>query len=309
MVTTSFVIPAYNEGARLEEGFARFAPTLEQLGHDDVEIIIVDDGSSDDTLRQAQRVYGHLAHLRVVKHDTNLGKGAALRLGIALANGVNVITADADMAIHPYHATAIIDALARVDLAPGTRAIDGHIRYDQRLRTWAGALFNRLARHYTGTYLRDTQCGFKGFRLASARLLALLSLVEGFAFDLEVLYLADCLALSVEPQLVTWDDVRGSSVSVGRDSWQMLKDMRALSSTRYENPVVVLPATIELDAVRQAARDARLRGLVLARGAKDAVVVTSRQGALGAIDLARTFDAPIATTSLRDLRGRHLEAL
>lgn len=308
MVTTSFVIPAFNEGSRLEEGFARFAPTLERLG-DDVEIIIIDDGSSDNTLLQAQRVYGHVAHLRVVKHETNLGKGAALRLGIALANGVNVITADADMAIHPFHASAIIDALTRVDLAPGTRAIDGHIRYDQPLRTWAGAFFNRLARHYTGTYLRDTQCGFKGFRLASARLLGLLSMVEGFAFDLEVLYLADCLALSVEPQLVTWDDVRGSSVSVGRDSWQMLKDMRALRTTHYENPVVVLAATVDLDEVSQAVREARLRGLVLARGASDAFIVMSRQGALGAIDLARAFDAPIGTTSLRELRGRHFDAL
>lgn len=309
MVTTSFVIPAYNEGSRLEEGFARFAPTLEQFGHDEIEIIIVDDGSTDDTLLQAQRVYGHVAHLRVVKNETNLGKGAALRLGISLANGVNVITADADMAIHPFHSAEIINALARVELAPGTRAIDGHIRYDERLRTWAGALFNRFARHYTGTYLRDTQCGFKGFRLANARLLGLLSMVEGFAFDLEVLYLADCLAFSVEPQLVTWDDVRGSSVSIGRDSWQMLKDMRALRTTRYENPVVVVPATVELDAVRQAVREARLRGLVLARGASDAFIVMSRQGALGAIDLARAFDAPIGTTSLRELRGRHLDAL
>ncbi len=309
MVTTSFVIPAFNEGSRLEEGFARLAPTLEQFGLDEVEVIIVDDGSSDDTLHRAQRVYGHLAHLRVVKHETNLGKGAALRLGVALANGANVITADADMAIHPFHTTALIDALRRVDLAPGTRAIDGHIRYDQHLRTWAGALFNRLARHYTGTHLRDTQCGFKGFQLGSARLLGLVSMVEGFAFDLEVLYLADRLALSVEPQLVTWDDVRGSSVSVGRDSWQMLKDMRALSTTAYENPVVVLPVAIEIDTVRRAAREARLRGLVLARGASDAVVVMSRQGALGAIDLARAFDAPIGTTTLHDLRGRHLDAL
>lgn len=309
MVTTSFIIPAYNEGARLEEGFARFAPTLETLGHDNVEVLIVDDGSSDDTLRQAQRVYGHLSHLRVVKQDSNLGKGAALRLGIALASGANVITADADMAIHPHHATEIIGALARVDLAPGTRAIDGHIRYEQRLRTWAGALFNRLARHYTGTYLRDTQCGFKGFRLASARVLALLSMVEGFAFDLEVLYLADQLALSVEPQLVTWDDVRGSSVSVGRDSWQMLNDMRGLATTHYENPVVVLAKDVELGAVRDAVREQRLHGLVLARGERDAFVVVSRQGALDAIDLARAFEAPIGTTSLRELRGRTFEAL
>jgi len=309
VVTTSFVIPAFNEGPRIKEGFARLAPTLDELGADDVEVIIVDDGSTDDTLREAHVAYGHLTHLRVVKHEKNLGKGAALRLGLALATGTNVITADADMAINPHHSAELLRALERVDLAPGTRAVDGHIRYDQRLRTLAGALFNRLARHYTGTHLRDTQCGFKGFRLAPARLLGLMSIVDGFAFDLEVLYLADRLALSVEPQLVTWQDIQGSSVRMGRDSWQMLTDMRALRRTHYENPVVTLAPDVNIADVLAAARGARQRGLVLARGAHDALVVFSRQGALGAVDFARAFDARLGTATLSDLRGRHLEAI
>jgi len=309
VVTTSFVIPAYNEGPRLKEGFARLAPTLDELGTDDVEVIIIDDGSTDDTLREAHVAYGHLANLRVVKHERNLGKGAALRLGLALATGTNVITADADMAINPHHSVEVLAALSRVDLAPGTRSVDGHIRYDQRLRTWAGALFNRLARHYTGTYLRDTQCGFKGFRLAPARLLAMMSIVEGFAFDLEVLYLADRLALSVEPQLVTWQDIQGSSVRMGRDSWQMLSDMRAIRRTHYENPVVTLAPDVAIGDVIAAASGARLRGLVLGRGAQDALVVFPRQGALGAVDFARAFDASLGTATLGDLRGRRLEAI
>lgn len=309
MITTSFVIPAYNEGPRLKEGFARLAPTLDQLGVDVVEVIIVDDGSTDDTLREAHLAYGHLTNLRAVKLEKNLGKGAALRLGVSLATGANVITADADMAINPHHSVELLAALDRVDLAPGTRAVDGHIRYDQRLRTMAGALFNRLARHYTGTYLRDTQCGFKSFRLAPARLLGLLSIVEGFAFDLEVLYLADRLGLSVEPQLVTWQDVQGSSVRMGRDSFQMLKDMRALRHTHYENPVVTLDHDVAIADVISAAARARLHGLVLARGSSDALVVFSRQGALGALDLARDFDAPLGTATLEELRGRRLEAI
>ncbi|MDE3008169.1 MAG: glycosyltransferase [Acidobacteriota bacterium] len=309
MPALTFVIPAYNEGPRLAEGFTRLAPTLDQWGADDVEIIIVDDGSSDDTLRQAHLVYGHLAGLRVVRHDTNLGKGAALRLGLSLATGDAVITADADMAIHPHHAGELVTALARVDLAPGTRAINGHIRYEQRLRTYAGALFNRLARHYTGTTLRDTQCGFKGFRLASARLLALTSLVEGFAFDLEILYLADRVGLRVEPQLVTWDDVEGSSVHVGRDSRRMLRDLRQLRGTRYENPVVTLAADVDLDVVRRAVASARLHGPVLARGEHDALIVFSRQGALGALDVAQTLGATLRTAKIDELRGRAYEAL
>ncbi len=169
-IDLSLVIPAYNEAARLEAGYERLAPTLDVLGPSRVEIIVVDDGSNDDTLARAHQVYGHLEHARFVQQPHNLGKGAALRLGIGLAKAPFVVTTDADMAINPVYLPAFATALGSHAFVPGTRGLGGHTRYDSRLRTVASAAFSRLVRHYTKTTLFDTQCGCKGYQLATGRL-------------------------------------------------------------------------------------------------------------------------------------------
>ena len=308
-VATSIVIPAYNEALRLAAGFERVAPVLEQLGPDQLEVIVVDDGSSDDTLRVAHQVYGHLPHTLFVQQPVNRGKGAAVRLGIAVARGERVIATDADMSIRPEHFPAILAALAAHPLVPGSRVHEGEIAYDSLLRTLAGKVFNRLVRHYTGTTLRDTQCGCKGFQLAPARLLSLLGFYDRFIYDAEMLYLADQLDIEVTPINVTWDDITGSSVNVGRDSLQMIRDLRSFRRTRYENPVVRVARTTDVEAVRTLARQARVQGLVLARGALDSLVVLPRDGALAGTSIAEGLAGTLATAGLADLRGRTYEAV
>jgi len=305
----SLVIPAYNEAERLSIGYERLRPTLASLDPSSVEVIVIDDGSNDGTLQRAHEVYGHLEHAHFVQQPGNLGKGAALRLGIALAQGTNVITADADMAIDPRQFPDFMTALANSALVPGSRALSGNINYNARLRTFAGAAFNRLVRHYTGTTLRDTQCGCKGFQLGPARLLALLAMIDGFAFDVEMLYLADTLGLSVRPLLVTWQDVGGSSVRPARDAWSMLRDIRGLKKTHYENPVVELPASVSVDDVAPLAKDARLHGLVIARNDHDALLVLGRDGALGGLGVASALNATLRTARLDELAQRHYEAV
>lgn len=308
-VDLSIIIPAYNEAERLLVGYQRLAPTLDVLGEENVEIIVVDDGSSDDTMSRAHEVYGHLEHARFVQQPTNLGKGAALRLGIALATGTYVITADADMAIDPRHFPEIVTALHDSEVVPGSRVVSGSIRYDHHLRTWAGAAFNRLVRHYARTSLRDTQCGCKGFQRGPARVLALLSMIDGFAFDVELLYLADQLGLSVTPSLVTWQDVRGSSVRPLHDAWSMLRDIRKLSSTHYETLVVELSTSVTPSDVAPLASAARLQGLVLARGNENALLVLGRDGALGGLGIATALAGSLRTAKLDELRGRDFEAI
>lgn len=308
-VRLSLVIPAYNEADRLAVGYERLTPTLNEMDPSSVEVIVVDDGSSDNTMRRAHEVYGHLEHAQFVQQPTNRGKGAALRLGIALAQGTYVITADADMAIDPQLLPDFVTALRDHALVPGSRAVAGHIDYDSRLRTWAGDAFHRVVHHYTKMTLRDTQCGCKGFQLGPARLLALLGMVDGFAFDVEILYLADRLGLSVRPLLVTWNDVLGSSVRPGHVAWNMLRDIRALSSTRYENPVVELATSVTVDDVRPSARDARLQGLVLARGADNLLLVLGRDAALGGLAMAGALKGSLRTAELSELRDRSYEAV
>lgn len=308
-VKLSLVIPAYNEGDRLAVGFERLAPTLNEMDPSSVEVIVVDDGSSDDTMHRAQEVYGHLEHAHFVQQPTNRGKGAALRLGMALAQGTYVITTDADMAIDPQLLPDFVTALRDNAFVPGSRAIAGHIDYDSRLRTWASDAFHRVVHHYTKMTLRDTQCGCKGFQLGPARLLAQLAMVDGFAFDVEILYLADRLGLSVRPLLVTWNDVLGSSVRPGHVAWSMLRDIRALSSTRYENPVVELATSVTAEDVRPLARDAQLQGLVLARSEDNLLLVLGRDAALGGLAVAGALKGSLRTAELNELRERRYEAV
>ena len=306
---TTLVIPAYNEATRLADGYQRLAPVLDALDPNQVEVILVDDGSRDATLRVARDVYGHLPHHLVVSQATNRGKGAAVRLGLGLASGSRVAVLDADMAIDPACLPDLLDHLGGADLAPGSRAVQGVVRYDSRLRTLSGMVFNRLVRHYTGTTVRDSQCGAKGLRLGPARILAALAHVDGFAYDVEFLYLARQLGLTSEPVPVTWRDVRGSSVRVGRDSLAMVSDLRGLRRTTYANPAVVLDAHVVLGDVEDAARDTRALGPVLARGADDAVVVLARDDALAAVTVAQRLGGRVATVGVDDLRGRVFDAL
>jgi dolichyl-phosphate beta-glucosyltransferase len=305
----TLVVPAFNEARRLADGFARLEPVIERLGADQVEVVVVDDGSTDDTRGAIARVYGHLTHLRVVVQPQNRGKGAAVRLGIGAARGRSVVVADADMSIRPEHIPEMLSALERAEIAPGSRVVEGHVTYDSLVRTLSGRVFNRLVRHYAHTALRDTQCGCKAFRLGPARVIALLGFLERFAYDAEVFYLAGRLGLSVEPVPVTWDHVVGSSLRVGHDSLQMLSDLRSLPRTRYLNPVVEIGADVELARVREAARDARLFGLAMARGESDSLVVLAREGAVGGVALAEALGGRLTSAGPEALRGRELIAI
>ena len=309
MLELSLVIPAYNEAERLAEGYERLRPVFAVLDEGNVEVIVIDDGSTDETMQRAHEVYGHLPHTRFVQQPANLGKGAAVRLGMGLATGASVVTIDADMAIDPMQLPLFMTSLRDSAFVPGSRAIKGHINYDAHLRTWAGDVFNRLVRHYTKTTQRDTQCGCKGFQLGAARLLALLALVDGFAFDVELFYLADRLELSVRPLLVTWRDVVGSSVRPGRDARAMLRDIKSLARTRYENPVVVLAASVTTEAIADYAAKARLHGLVLARGDEDTLLVVGRNDALGAAGVAAGLKGTLRTAGIDELRARSYEAI
>jgi len=307
--TQSLVIPAYNEAARLAAAFERLRPTLEIIGPERTEIVMVDDGSTDATMRVAHQVYGHLEHFRLVQHPHNMGKGAAVRTGMAHARYPKVIVADADMSIRPEHFVNILDALERVPFAPGSRALDGKILYETLHRTVSGTAFHMLVRHYTSITVRDTQCGCKGFRLAPGRLLAQLGFVTGFAYDVELFYLARQLDLATQPVTVTWDDIGGSTVNFAHGKRQLLSDLRGIPRTKYQCPVIEVSPQVKLDDVRRAAIEARAAGLVVARNEGNALIVVPRDAAVAAIGIAQSLGGNLRTTTPGELRGRDLEAV
>lgn len=308
-IELSLIIPAFNESDRLAAGYERLRPLLEMLDPSTFEVIIIDDGSTDTTTQRAHEVYGHLEHMLYVQQPANFGKGAALRLGLSLANGENVITADADMAVDPMQFPLFMTALRGDDFVPGSRAVAGRINYDSPLRTASGAVFHAIVRHYTRVRVRDTQCGCKAMRLGPARLLAKLAMIDGFAFDVELFYLAGQLDLRMKPLLVTWQDVTGSSVRPGKVARTMIRDIRDIPKTRYENVAVELGADVALETITPLAREARLTGLVLARGERDALLVVGRDGGLGGVGIAAALGGSLRPTTLSELRGRSYEAV
>jgi dolichyl-phosphate beta-glucosyltransferase len=307
--TQSLVIPAFNEAARLAAGFDRLRPTLEIIGTDRTEILMVDDGSTDTTMRVAHQVYGHLEHFRLVQHPHNMGKGAAVRTGLTHARFAKVIVADADMSIRPEHFVNILDALDRAPMAPGTRARDGKILYETMTRSLSGTAFHLLVHHYTQLAVRDTQCGCKGFQLATGRLLAHLGMITGFVYDVELFYLARHLDIAIEPVSVTWDDIEGSTVHFATAKRRLLSDLRGIPRTTYQCPVVEIDAQTSVEDVRRAAIEARAAGLVIARHHDNALVIAPRDGAVAALGIAQSLGGTLRSTSLEELKGRTLEAV
>lgn len=221
----SVVIPAYNEARRLGPTLDRVVAYLEGRGLSH-EVLVVDDGSVDGT---AALVEGHPgAGVRLVRQPENRGKGAALRRGVAESRGRRVLLCDADLSTPIEELPALerpLDAGARV--AIGSRGLaDSDVRRHQPVyRELMGKTFNRFIRLLGVRGLRDTQCGFKLLEGEVARSLFPEVRTEGFAFDVELLWLARRRGHRVEEVGVAWIDSPDSRVHALFDSAAMLRDV------------------------------------------------------------------------------------
>lgn len=218
-VRLSVVIPAYNEGARLPaflDSVVAWCSTHEP----DFEVIVVDDGSADETVKIAMQ-----RDVRVISHERNAGKGAAVRTGMLAARGELRLFADADGATAISELPALIEAGA--DVAVGSREGRHKKVESSAIRRFLGRWFNRAVRMGAVKGIRDTQCGFKLFRPAAYGLFELAQ-EDGFAFDVELLLLAQNKGLGVKEVFVNWTEMPGSKVSLLRDGMKMLKAVRRI---------------------------------------------------------------------------------
>lgn len=215
--TISIVVPAYNEERRLPDLLGRLeqsaAQVMGDVGLTLHEIVVVDDGSTDRTpeLLRGQE------HLRVIHFDANRGKGAAVRAGVLAAGGDLVLMTDVDMATPLDEVRKLLAAIDRgADIAIGSRALsDSQILVHQPwYREAMGRTFNVLLRALTGLSFRDTQCGFKLYRVDRVRAVFEQQRIEGFAYDAEVLVLARQRGLHVEEVPVRWSDDHRTTLSI-----------------------------------------------------------------------------------------------
>jgi dolichyl-phosphate beta-glucosyltransferase len=221
----SVVVPCYNGAPFIEASLGRLYGYLSD--HAAIPgvpgILLVDDGSTDDT---AERVANSFPEVRLLRHDRNRGKGAAVRTGVLAARGQFIFFLDADV---PYDLKPLVRMLDYLDRKEFHACIGTRTRSDAAIHTphslarrAASWIFTEFVSRIVVTGVRDTQCGFKGFRREEARYLFGESRVDNFAFDVEVLYLAFKADLDVKriPVQLTMDDY--SSVSLWRHPLPML---------------------------------------------------------------------------------------
>jgi glycosyltransferase involved in cell wall biosynthesis len=226
------VIPAFNEADRIGE---TLRATLQYLGEvaPESEVIVVNDGSSDATSAIAREVLATSSvRSQLLENFPNRGKGAAVRKGLLAAQRPIGLFFDADLSTPLQETPKLIGPIAQgeVDVAFGSRALDRRLIGNRQpwRREQAGRVFNLIVRLATGLPFWDTQCGFKAFRLEICRPLLKSAQLEGFAFDVELLYLARHAGLRLREIPVRWNHHEGSKVHFIHDSLRMLREIVAL---------------------------------------------------------------------------------
>jgi glycosyltransferase involved in cell wall biosynthesis len=229
----SIVIPVYNEASRLSNSLHTIFDYLNQQTTTS-EVIVVDDGSNDETVAIANDTFGSSGRVtaRIICVTPNRGKGHAVRTGLLAANSAVALFTDADLSTPitetPKLISPIRDGIA--DLAFGSRALDRSLIgvHQPWRREQGGRVFNLIVRLATGIPFWDTQCGFKAFRMNVCRPIIEAATIDRFGFDVELIYLAYLAGLRIREIPVRWDHNDGSKVSVACDSWRMFNEVRMI---------------------------------------------------------------------------------
>ncbi|HVM96259.1 MAG TPA: dolichyl-phosphate beta-glucosyltransferase [Candidatus Acidoferrales bacterium] len=211
----SVVLPAYNEALRILPSLERIFVYMRE-SHPDFEVIVVDDGSGDNTSEAIRQRFGDRPELQVQRYEKNRGKGHAVRYGASRANGDLVLFSDADLSTPIEDLDKMLPLMQQgYDLVIGSRAhAQSEIRQHQHfLREAAGKFFNVCVRLLVGLPFHDTQCGFKIFRRNSMRPVLEQLQIDRFAFDVELVALALAMGLKVGDVPVVWSNSPASTVS------------------------------------------------------------------------------------------------
>jgi dolichyl-phosphate beta-glucosyltransferase len=235
----SIVIPAFNESERLENPLRKVLQYL--TGHQtNGELIVVDDGSADDTATIAENVLAEFPSIasQVVRYEANRGKGFAVRTGLKAASAEIAVFSDADFSSPIEEMPKLVEPIRRgeYDVTFGSRALDRSLigTHQPWTREQGGRVVNLIIRTMSGLDFADTQCGFKAFNMVKFGPLLDLMQIDRFGFDVEFLFVAQHNGLRLAEIPVRWNDVAGSKVSAFRDTRRMITELRLIRSSALQ---------------------------------------------------------------------------
>jgi dolichyl-phosphate beta-glucosyltransferase len=236
-VLLSLIIPAYNEAGRIGPSLEKAFRYFERADYD-VEILVVDDGSSDETIESVKQAFAQKpvalerVMTRLVPLGVNMGKGAAVRRGMLEATGAIRIFTDADFSTPIAEIGKIIPRIAsgECDIVIGSRAAEGRTmvkKHQPWYREMMGRFYNVLVQLLVFRGIKDTQCGFKGFSAKAAEQLFPKQKVTGFSFDVEILFLARRYDYHIREIAIEWYNDERTTVGAVTDSarmfWELLR--------------------------------------------------------------------------------------
>jgi len=221
----SIIIPAHNEENRLPDTLEQVFAFLKQQTFA-AEVVVVENGSRDRTHELAQEFAQRHPNLRVLQNNQR-GKGLAILRGVREAKGEYVFLCDADLSMPVDEISKFIPPqLNNIEIAIGSREAPGAVRYDEPYyRHLTGRVFNTLIRLLVLPTLQDTQCGFKCIRAEVARDIFRYQTLTGWAFDVELLYIAKLHHYQIIEIPIDWHFNADSKISVLRDSTRMFLDL------------------------------------------------------------------------------------
>lgn len=217
MISVSIIVPAFNEEHRLPGTVAKLGPFLDRFEHSSVEVVIVDDGSTDNTAALVRDLAARDERFRLVSNPGNRGKGYAVRNGMLEARGEWRLMTDADLStpIEDWEKLYSAAESQGAAVAIGSRALNRALvsKRQALLRDLGGRFFNLIMRLLTGLPYADTQCGFKLYRVDAAEAVFARQILDGFSFDVEALFIARKLGYKILEVPVRWANVEGTKVT------------------------------------------------------------------------------------------------
>ena len=240
----SIILPAFNEAARIGPGLEKALAYVRQQGWA-VEIIVVNDGSRDETAKVVRGYMAQAPELRLIENPGNHGKGYSVRNGVLHARGQVILFSDADFSSPVEEASKLIAALDEgADVAFGSRWLlaETQTKRQSLLRQFVGRAYNLLMRVTLGLPYKDTQCGFKAFTRQAAEIIFTRQQIEGWGFDPEILFIARKFKLKLTEVAVEWANDDRSKINPIVDGVKMFFELLRIRwndlTGRYAQPAL-----------------------------------------------------------------------